>query len=110
VDGVTELPGHAVELDANLSRSRDKQAGLRWPIALDAKLDRLLDAATDAGERTNRKEIVAALLAAADHDGPALGEIIRAYRTMKVRDALPAQPHGARVVELAHHRPGPRAR
>lgn len=100
---------HAVPLDDNLSRSRDRQVGMRLPIALDEKLDRLLTAAVDAGERTNRKELVAALIAACDLDGPALGEALRRYRTMKVHDALPDAPAGAKVVRLSDHAPGPRS-
>lgn len=101
--------GHAVSLDDRLSRSRDRQVGMRWPIALDDKLDGLLAAAEDAGERTNRKEIVAALIAACALDGPAMGELLRAYRTMTVRDALPRVPAGSKVAHLADHKPGPRA-
>lgn len=103
---MTDDDGHAVELDAELSRSRDKQPGFRWPIAVDAKLDRLLQAADAATERTSRKEIVAALVATCDLDGAALGEMIRRYRAMKVRDALPAQPQNASVVRLAERGPG----
>ena len=100
---------HAVELAANLSRSRDKQAGVRWPTAVDARLDRIVEAAVEAGERTNRKEVLAALVATLDLDGSACGEMLRRYRTMKVGDVLPAQPKGTTVVHLSDHRPGPRA-
>lgn len=76
---------------------------------MDDKLDRLVELAADAGERTNRKEIVAALVAVCELRGPALGKALRRYRTMKVRDALPAQPSGTDVVYLADRKPGPRA-
>lgn len=106
---MTDDDGHAVPLDANLSRSRDRQVGLRWPAAVDAKLDRLVSRAVDAGERTNRKELLAALVAACDLDGAALGAALNSYRRMTVRDVLPGQPDGTEVVHLADHRPGPRA-
>lgn len=105
---MTKDDRHAVELDGNLSRSRDRQVGVRFPIALDEKLDRLVAAAEQAGDRTNRKELLAALVATCDLDGPALGEALRRYRTMSVRDALPDAPQDHRVVRLADHRPGPR--
>lgn len=105
---MTDQEGHAVSLDTNLSRSRDRQVGLRWPTAVDARLDLLLAAAIDAGERTNRKELLAALVAGCDLDGPALGQALRAYRTMRVRDALPPQPRGAVVAYFADGKPGPR--
>lgn len=44
-----------------------------------------------------------------DLDGPALGEVLRRYRTMTVRDALPDAPAGAKVVRLTDHKPGPRS-
>lgn len=105
---MTARDGHAVQLGANLSRSPDKQVGLRLPAALDDKLDRLCETAIEAGERTNRKEVVAALIAVCGLDGPALGEALRTYRTMKVRDALPSQPAGTAVVHLVDQKPGPR--
>lgn len=100
--------GHAVELDSNLSRSRDKQAGLRWPIAVDRQLDALVEVAIRAGERTNRKEVLAAIIATQNFDGRGVGEMLRQYRTMTVGDALPEIPNDQRVVRLASHRPGPR--
>ncbi len=106
---MTERDRHAVPLEDNLSRSQDRQVGMRFPIALDEKLDRLLAAADAAGERTNRKEIVATLVAVCSVDGPALGEALRRYRTMTVRDALPDIPAGIKVVRLADHKPGPRS-
>lgn len=101
--------GRAVELDGNLSRSTDRQVGLRWPVPVDDRLDRLVDRAIEAGERTNRKELLAAIVASCDLDGNALGGLLRRYRTMKVRDVLPTQPTGQTVVHLADHRPGRRA-
>jgi hypothetical protein len=106
---MTKPDRHAVSLGDNLSRSRDRQVGMRFPIALDEKLDRLLAACEEAGERTNRKELVAALIAVCDLNGSALGESLRKYRTMTVRDVIPDAPAGADVVRLADHRPGPRS-
>lgn len=47
---MTEHDRHAVPLGDNLSRSRDRQVGMRLPMAVDEKLDRLRDAAQDAGD------------------------------------------------------------
>ena len=105
---MTVSEGHAVHLDDNLSRSPDRQVGVRWPVSVDDRLDRLVRSAENAGERTNRRELLAALVATCEREGDALGEVLRRYRTMRVRDALPAQPPGTTVVHLADHRPGPR--
>ena len=82
---------------------------MRVPVALDDELDRLLAAAEQAGERTNRKELGTSLIATCDLDGDELGSALRRYRTMTVRQVLPDVPHGAKVVRLADHPPGPRS-
>lgn len=107
---MTARDGHAVDLDTELARSRDKQVGLRWPVAVDERLDRLVTLAEQAGERTNRKELIAALIATSASDGAALGRTLRRYRTMTVRNCLPGVDRGAQVVRLIEHRPGPRPR
>ena len=107
---MTERGGHAVDLDGSLCRSQDKQPGLRWPIAVDERLDLLVHEAEAVGERTNRKELLAALVATADLDGAGLGVLLRRYRMMKVRECLPAQSPDVRLVRLADRKPGPRPR
>ena len=82
---------------------------MRLPLAVDEKLDRLRTLAVQAGERTDRKEIVAALIARCELEGPALSELLREYRTMTVRDAVPDVPADATVLRLADHKPGPRS-
>lgn len=106
---MTENEGHAVPLDANLSRSPDKQYGVRWPVAVDAKLDRLVSAAEEAGERTHRKELIAALIATCRLTGPQLSKALRTYRQMTVRDALGSAQTGSGVVHLVDHKPGRRS-
>lgn len=104
------MDGHAVDLGERLARSQDKQVGLRWPIALDEFVDRLVRVAEAAGERTNRKELIAAIVATATADGAALGQALRRYRTMTVGDCLPEAEHEGRVIHLAGRKPGPRPR
>ena len=100
---------HTIPGDANLCDSQDKQAGIRWPIALDQRLDDLVARARSAGDRTNRKELLAALLLDSDPTGDDLREILRRYRVAAVRDAPLALPNSSdNVLEFRHHRPGPR--
>ncbi|UXA15215.1 hypothetical protein KXD97_07705 [Mycobacterium sp. SMC-8] len=90
-------------------RSRDKQVGLRLPLAVGQRIDALLARATEAGERTNRKELIAALLATAELSGEELGRMLRQYRTSKVGDVLlDRDDSGAGVIQLVSHKPGPR--
>lgn len=100
---------HSFDLGELLRTARDKQVGMRWPVPVDARLDGLLARATAAGERTTRRELVAALIATTDLDGPALGQVLRRYRTMSVREAMLDVDDGSKVVRIAGHRPGPRS-
>lgn len=92
-----------------LDNSRDRQVSFRLPLALDQRLDALAQRAVDAGERTNRREILSALLFSANHDGEALGVMLRAYRRAAVRDAVLDLPID-NVLDFKRHAPGPRIR
>ena len=99
---------HTVETAALLRESRDKQVGLRMPLAVDQRLDALVARATAAGERTTRRELLAAILCGTDLDGRELGEALRRFRTMTVGEAI-LDVDIENVVELVSHTPGPRA-
>lgn len=87
--------------------SPDKQPGFRWPVVVDQLLDRLVEAANEAGAGTNRKELIAALVATSgSQTGEKLGKAVRQYRTMTVKQTLGESEEG--VVRLIHHGPGPR--
>ncbi|HEU0086240.1 MAG TPA: hypothetical protein VFQ77_01055 [Pseudonocardiaceae bacterium] len=103
------VDGHAFELGELVRTAKDKQIGVRWPIPVDARLDALMERAVEAGERTTRREVVAALVATTDLDGEAIGRLLRKYRTMRVREVLLDTPADARVVRIAGQRPGPRS-
>ena len=100
---------HTVQGDERLRDSKDKQVGIRWPIALDQRLDDLVARADDAGASTNRRELIAALLLAADLTGTQLVEVVMTFRTALVKDApLTPENHGVDVLEFRAHKPGPR--
>ncbi|EIU07583.1 hypothetical protein MA5S0422_0058 [Mycobacteroides abscessus 5S-0422] len=98
----------AVERHELVINSRDKQVGLRLPLAVDQRIDALMSRATEAGERTNRKELIAALLATADMTGEELGNLLRRYRRSKVAEVLLDLDSSADVIPLVAHKPGPR--
>ena len=100
---------HSVQADERLATSRDRQVSFRLPMALDQRLDALVDRAVDAGERTNRREILSAILYAAAYDGNELGELLRTYRRAQVREAI-LDLDAENVVEFARHAPGPRSK
>lgn len=100
---------HSVSGDERLQNSKDKQVSLRWPMALDQRLDDLMERANDAGAGTNRRETIAAIVLAADYTPEELAELVKVYRTARVVDA-PLNPvmTGDNVLEFRDHRPGPR--
>jgi hypothetical protein len=98
----------AVDRHEYVIRSRDKQVGLRLPLAVDQRIDALLARATAAGERTNRKELIAALLATAELSGDELGQLLRRYRMSKVGEVLLDVAFNADIIQLMAHKPGPR--
>ena len=95
-----------INLDERLVASRDRQVGLRLPLAIDQRLDALLARSVDAGERTTRRELLAAIILATDLNGEDLGGLLREYRRCTVRAAL-LDAH-QEIVTFLTHRPGPR--
>jgi hypothetical protein len=90
-----------------VARCPDRQAGISWPLPVDAKLERLLDAARAVGERTSRREIVAAIIAMTDFDGAQLSQLLRRYRLARVGDVLEPMDK-SNVINFTQHGPGPR--
>src|SRR4051812_13616787 len=65
----------------------DTQMGLSLPRPISGRLDVLVAIANDAGERTSRAELVAALIAQA-HEPEALREFLVRFRLAVVRDVV----------------------
>lgn len=84
-----------------------KQAAVSWPLPVDMYLDRLVNQAMAAGERTNRKELTAALVATASLSDTQLERMLKRYRLAKVRDLIPVA-EGENVIPFERSRPGPR--
>lgn len=101
------MSGDEVDRAERIVTSRDKQVGLRLPLAIDQRLDALLARAVEAGERTTRRELLAAIVLAVESSGEDLGQMLRAYRRATVGDALmDVEPSN---VAYINHKPGPRA-
>jgi hypothetical protein len=96
--------------DSRVIMSPERQGAVAWPIPIEEKLDMLLRSAEEAGERTSRKEVVAALIATFEGDGEELSLLLRRYRRITVRDLLDV-PKSENVIDIARRRtPGPRPR
>jgi hypothetical protein len=105
---MTVDPPH--DADSRVVRWPEKQGAVAWPLPVESKLDVLLRRAEEAGERTSRKEIVAALIAACQDDGDGISAVLRRYRKTTVRDLLDV-PKSQNVIDIKQRRkPGPRPR
>ena len=96
--------------DERLDRCEAKGAAITWPIPLDNLLDVLVTLADDAGQKTTRKELAAAVVLAAPRDGATLADLVTAYRRAKVVDVAPPEAAGDNVIPFQVRRPGPRPR
>lgn len=83
---------------------------MRWPSPIHARLDALVKCAEEVGEVTNRAELVAALVLAADEDGKRLSDAVRRLRQATVEDTLLEKQRrsAGAVIELDARRPGRR--
>lgn len=109
--GPRRAPGSGAryDVDALLLDVRTKQTSLAWPHPVDERLEAMVDAAIDAGERTDRREVLAALVSTTDVSGAAMARRIKKYRAMAVGQVLPGDdvpPSGE--VELPNRPPGRR--
>lgn len=89
-----------------LIASRDRQVGLRLPLAIDQRIDALLARAVDAGERTTRRELLAAIILATELSGDGISLLLKTYRRANVGDAL--LDTNRDKVRYLNHKPGPR--
>jgi hypothetical protein len=99
---------HTVPLTELLRESKDKQVSFRWPMAVDQRLDALVERAEAAGERTTRRELLAALIAGSDLTGEQLGDLLRRLRRARVGDVVLDIGGDGNVAVLQNYKPGPR--
>jgi hypothetical protein len=102
-----KVAGMSLDADSFVIDNPEKPAAINWPVTVEVRLEQLLDQAKAAGERTSRKELVAALVATSKLSDAQLGRMLRRYRTAKVRDILPI-PAGENIVPFTKQPPGPR--
>src|SRR6187551_2914029 len=98
------------DVDVKVCDCSNKQAGLSWPLPVDAKLERMLETVKSFGERTSRREIAAAIIAMfEDVTAEKLSSLLRRYRLATVGDVLGKPADDSNVVHLKEYtRPGPR--
>lgn len=99
-----------VHASEKLAQSPDKQPGLRWPEAVDQVVDRMVEAANNAGANTTRRELVAAVMVAQERDGANLLNLLVDYRTITVGQALHRDSNDGDIIDLPRSGPGRRPR
>ena len=102
--------GVTVDPRGRASDSPPKAAAIRWSWVVDRRLDQLVEQANDAGARTSRSELAAAIVAAAEPRSEALLSVILRWRTAVVRDVIVDAPPGDSTLHLPSYPPGRRPR
>jgi hypothetical protein len=98
-----------VSPEARLTSCDEQAITIGLPGPLNERLDRLVELADAEGARTNRKELVAALVLAAPESAAELASAVIGYRKAKARDAAVSGDLAA-VLQFRRHQPGPRRR
>ena len=93
----------SIELDAALDDCKSCSTSMSWPLPVSHRLDQLVERA--ARTRTDRAELLAALVAAAPESGEELSQLVLAYRDKRAREVLLGVDLKARRMALP--RPGP---
>jgi hypothetical protein len=96
--------------DRPLRDQPERQINASIAAPLNVRLDALVELARRAGENTNRREVISALVLQAPTDGDALAEWLRRYRRALIRDALVPGFDEASFLDSTPHGPGPRPR
>lgn len=99
----------AVPVETPLADLEERSVGLALSAPLSARLDALVGLVVESGDRTSRKELIAALILAAEPNGEDLAGLVRAFRKALTRDTL-VDSECVTEVSQERHKPGPRRR
>ena len=102
-------PGAQIPPETPLPSCPERSLGLSLPVPISARIDLLVALAEEAGERTSRKEIVAACILGAPDGAEELVRWLRIYRRSPADSVYTS---GSKLEDLkpAPARPGPRPR
>lgn len=100
-------PRVGINPDDVLRHSPEVQVGVYLPLALSGRLDVLVELADRGGQPTNRKELLAALIADAPNEPDRLADLMLRYRRAKVKDVLVPGESDERILDPPRPR-GPR--
>ena len=102
-------PGAEIPPETPLPSCPECSVGLSLPVPISARIDLLVELAERAGERTSRKEIVAASILGAPDGADELVSVLRLYRRSPA-DSVYTSGSRLEDLKLAPAPPGPRPR
>src|SRR6266851_8355144 len=83
----------------------ERSVGLSLPVPINARLDQLVELAEQAGERTSRKEIVAACILGSPTNADKLIRLLSLYRRTPANGVYTSGPILVNALELQPARP-----
>lgn len=104
------MPKARVDARKRLRDCNEAAVGLALPRPLSDRVDALVALIDDYGERTSRKELIAALILDAPADPIRLAGLLSTYRRATAKDALLDPKSAGATIPVTDRRPGPRAR
>ena len=99
-----------ISADMLLRECPEKRVGLDLPAPISQRLDDLVLLVEAAGDRTNRKELMASLILDASESGEKLSTVLRAYRQASARAARLDGASDDPTITIRSYGPGPRPR
>lgn len=99
-----------IAADTPLRSCPERNVGMALCDPISDRLDRLVSLAEASFDRTSRKELLASLILAAPTDGPALVELLRAFRQSTAEQARVDGGESGAPLTASDRRPGPRPR
>ena len=97
---------YSLDADALVRNCPSANFSGAWPLPVQARIEDMVRRATDAGERTSTRELLAAIVCAFEAEDDGWHILLRRYRQSKVRELLPAVVADENVVLLERRRPG----
>jgi hypothetical protein len=95
--------------EMRLSRCPSTPVNVAFVRPINERLDGLVELADEEGARTNRRELLSALILDASESGATLAAAVIRYRKATAREAA-VSDDASKVLEFRQHRPGPRTR
>lgn len=84
----------------------NRNCGVQWPLPVNDRLEQLVSRAKLAGERTNRREMLSAIVCAFDASDEEVSKMLKRYRLLTVREVVGGDDEN--VVRIEQFGPGPR--